>query len=76
MSDTEQRLRQCFSLVFPALSPEEVTSARPGHTEAWDSLASLTLLRVIEEEFGVQIDPFDFAEIASFDHILTHLTKQ
>jgi acyl carrier protein len=73
MSDNRERLQRCFSAVFPALSADQIAQASPEETEAWDSLASLTLLEVVDEEFGVRIDPFEFAEVASFDRMLAYL---
>jgi acyl carrier protein len=74
MSDTEQRLRRCFSAVFPTLAADEISNAAPETTAVWDSLASLTLLRVVEEEFGVEIDPLDFADLGSFNRLLRYIT--
>jgi acyl carrier protein len=73
MSDTRARLERCFQAVFPTLTTGEIQSATPDTTEAWDSLASLTLIQVIEDEFGLRIDPFEFAEIASFDRLQSHI---
>jgi acyl carrier protein len=76
MPDDEQRLRRCFSAVFPTLTPDEIAHSTAKTTAAWDSLASLTLLRVVEEEFGVEIDPLEFAEISSFNDILEHIANR
>jgi acyl carrier protein len=50
-----ERLRDCFRAVFPDLSDEQIETAVRAETEEWDSLASLELLTVIEEEFGIQL---------------------
>jgi len=39
----------------------------------WDSLASVTLLAVLEEEFQIQIDPEDLEHLVSFELILDYL---
>ncbi len=75
MSDTRDRLLRCFSAVFPGLSPEQIAAASPDTTEAWDSLASLTLVQVIHDEFGVRIDPFNFVDVASFDRMLEYICQ-
>jgi acyl carrier protein len=50
-----ERVRNCFRTVFPDLSDEQIETAVRAETEEWDSLASLELLTVIEEEFGIQL---------------------
>jgi acyl carrier protein len=66
MDDVRARLSKCFLVVFPKLKPEEVPSASNQTLASWDSLATVTLVNVIEEEFGVQIDPDDFGKLLSF----------
>jgi len=60
---------ECFEAVFPGLTHDEILSATPESTKQWDSIATVTLAAVIEEEFGVTIE-FDaklsFTEILSF----------
>ena len=70
MSDVTDRLTKCFSVVFPKLSPAEVQVASGSSVAEWDSLANLTLLSVIEEEFGVVVDLDDFDETPSFPMLL------
>jgi acyl carrier protein len=73
MSEVQERLMRCFSAIFPALTPEEILTASPETTGAWDSLASVTLIGVIEEEFGVSIDLLEFGDISSFQGLLERL---
>ena len=42
----------------------------------WDSLSSVTLAAVIEEEFGVSIDPDELAQLNSFAAFHTRLCAQ
>jgi acyl carrier protein len=67
VSDVRERLASCFVAVFPTLKPEEVSTASDQTLPNWDSLATVTLVNVIEEEFGLQIDPEEFASVLSFD---------
>lgn len=76
MTDTRDRLIKCFAAVFPDLSPEEIVRASPASVGAWDSVASITLLSVLEEEFNVQIDPEDLEQLISFDLILDYLQHE
>ncbi len=73
MSDVHARLVKCFAAVFPRLTPEEIERANINSVSAWDSLATLTLTSLIEEEFGVSIDPRDREELVSFQLIVAHL---
>jgi hypothetical protein len=42
---------------------------------SWDSLAGITLLALIEEEFGITISPDDAAGLASFELMLAYYQK-
>jgi acyl carrier protein len=76
MPDTRARLVKCFSAVFPELSEREIAMASPASVGAWDSLGSVTLLSVLEEEFEVQIDPDALEQLVSFDLILDYLQHE
>jgi acyl carrier protein len=66
LNDLPERLATCFVAVFPSLKPDQVTTASPQTVANWDSLATVTLVNVIEEEFHIQIDPEDFSSVLSF----------
>jgi acyl carrier protein len=72
-----ERLQKCFAVVFPHASPEQIQSARMGQLENWDSMATVTLLAVIEEEFGAGttegIDLDDVEQLQSFQNLLVYL---
>lgn len=53
----EERLARCFLAVFPQLAREGIASADRENIPGWDSLTGVTLISVIEEEFGVELDP-------------------
>ncbi len=76
MSEESRRLMRCFASVFPSLTPEEILVATTQSLEAWDSLASVTLVAVVQEEFGVQIDLIALPELDSFDAFVTFLRSQ
>ena len=66
MDVLEERVRECFRAVFPTLSDDELLVLDQASTDAWDSLASLTLITVIEEEFDLFLAEDDIAEMHSF----------
>ncbi len=76
MDNLRERLTSCFSTVFPDLAPDEIPLASMASVGKWDSLATITLLTVIEEEFDLQIPPEDLEQLASFDLILDYLERQ
>lgn len=71
MSNLQERLVGCFGTVFPDLSPEEIRRASSTSVANWDSLATVTLVAVIEEEFGVAFTPEEYEQVVSFE-----LTRQ
>jgi acyl carrier protein len=73
MDEQQKRLASCFSAVFPELSSEEIFHASPATVPSWDSVAVVTLLTVIEEEFGISIEEDDPAKFDSFQRILCYL---
>jgi acyl carrier protein len=76
MNEVRERLVRCFSATFPQLTAEEVPLAAPTTVEGWDSLASITLVAVLEEEFEIQIEPEDIEHLVSFDSSLDYLSKR
>ena len=75
MDEMEERLAGCFAAVFPELAPEEIAQASSTSVESWDSVAGVTLLAVVEEEFEISIEVEDPARFDSFKHILTYLQE-
>ena len=76
MDEIATRLAKCFQTVFPALTESEIPNASSDSVPAWDSVAAITLLNVIEEEFGIQVDFELLAEVGSFSRFDEYLRKQ
>jgi acyl carrier protein len=68
--DDFQKVAACFEKVFDGLDPRAIPSATPGTVSGWDSVAHITLLSLIGEEFGIEIDFEEFAGATSFETIL------
>jgi len=51
MDEQNKRLLTCFRTVFGELPDAEILNATTSTLAAWDSVASITLVNVIEEEF-------------------------
>ena len=76
MTDTNQRLANCFANAFPEIKPDEIARASTASLAAWDSVTHITLLAAISEEFGVELDPEDFEELVSFALIADFLDNR
>jgi acyl carrier protein len=76
MADARERLIRCFSAVFPDLDESEIPRATKASVGAWDSLANFSLLTVIEEEFGIRVDPDDVDRFIAFETILDYLEEK
>jgi len=71
VDEIQRRLSKCFCTVFPMLRNAQLASIDT--LPDWDSVAHLTLLAVIGEEFGVELDLEAFQEKTSFNSIETYL---
>jgi acyl carrier protein len=69
-------LHRCFAAVFPELADDEIPAASVDSVSEWDSLASLTLIALLEEEFGVQISELDLPELRSYADVRDYLRRE
>jgi len=75
MSEYDQRLMRCFSAVFPGLTSEEIRAISAESSGAWDSLSTVTLAALVQEEFGVDIDPEVLPQLDSFAAFQAYLRR-
>lgn len=75
MDDTRSRLTSCFQVVFPDLAEANIPIASQETVAAWDSVAAITMVSVIEDEFGVELDLDDLADLDSFEKIHAYIQK-
>ncbi len=75
MDKIKEKLAHCFSLTFPKMNPSQYASASTENTKEWDSVAQLTLLTVIGEEFGIEIDFTEFEGATSFESLATKISE-
>lgn len=75
MNDKSKRLTRCFSAVFPHLNERRIASASPKTVATWDSLATVALASVIEEEFGIAVKPDAFDRLVSFSSTLSYVEE-
>jgi acyl carrier protein len=74
MDEKEIRLTKCFLAVFSELADSEVNNASSSSVASWDSVTTVTLLALVEEEFGINIEVEDASRFDSFQEILSYLT--
>ncbi|MDP9112106.1 MAG: acyl carrier protein [Acidobacteriota bacterium] len=76
MDPLKRRLAHCFQTVFPDLREDQIPHANQENLALWDSVAAITLVNVIEEEFAIEMDLDSLAELNSFDRVYEHLRKE
>lgn len=76
MSDLRERLLACFLAVFPTLPASEIVLASKASVGTWDSLATINLVTVIEEEFGLQVEADDLELLVSFELVLDYVEQR
>jgi len=75
MASVHERLVRCFRAALPRYSGD-IEEAAPARSEDWDSLAAVTLLMVIQEEFKLRIPPDDLDQLTSFKSAEAYLTRE
>ena len=76
MPELDDRLTSCFASVFPALDPNQIRLASVDTVPAWDSLAAVTLIAILEQEFDTQIDLMEMSELTSYQAVHDYLQRQ
>lgn len=75
MNELEPKLRQCFQAVFPDLEDTEIPRASMASMGAWDSVTTVTLLALVEEQFEVRVAPEEMEDLVSYELILDYLSN-
>ena len=75
LNELELKLTECFSLIFPKLSQPELQYASVTNIEEWDSLASVNIIAIIEEQFEIEIQPDDLETLTSYQQILRYIQE-
>lgn len=76
MPDLGARLLRCFSSVFADLSADEIRAASVESLGAWDSLSAVTLIAVLQQEFGLQIALADYPKLKSFQAVEAYIRSR
>ena len=65
-----ERLVGCFEQVFPDLGPDAIPRCTQSTVAAWDSIAHVTLMSLVGQVFGIDIDFEEFEDATSFAAVL------
>jgi acyl carrier protein len=76
MDDVRARVQECFQLVFPDVPEGEIASASQATVAAWDSVAAITLVNVLEEQFEIELDLDDVADLDSFEKVCAYMQQR
>ena len=74
-TEIASQLEDCLAVVFPDVPRKQLCRASISSLAQWDSLATLTLVGVIEETFQIRIPPDDLEEFLSFELIFDYLSR-
>jgi acyl carrier protein len=61
---------------LPNVPREELASASINASTGWDSLATVNILALIEEEFSIHVPEADMENFTSFQLVLAYLTAR
>jgi acyl carrier protein len=75
MDNIETKLIKVFQTVFADMDAQQALTASQESVPGWDSVAAITLMNVIEEDFEIQMDFDKAAELTSFHEILNYLRE-
>lgn len=70
MTAIASRVTECFLTVFPGLAAEDVAGASQASLPQWDSLAHVTLLSALSEEFQIELDDDSFESLTSYSLVI------
>ena len=76
MNQLTDRLASCFRTVFPDLTEGQIRSASQATLPQWDSVASITLVNVMDDEFGMQFDMDELTALDSFSAVHQYLAER
>jgi acyl carrier protein len=76
VADQHDRLVRCFSSVFPTLTEEEIQAANVPLLIDLDSLAAVTLVAVLNDEFEVDMDLEHLLKLGTFQALREYLREQ
>lgn len=71
-----KRLSRVFNKAFPGLEVADAPAATMDNVQGWDSIATLTLFMLCEEDFGIKIGYDRIAETKSYEDLFKLLQSK
>jgi acyl carrier protein len=65
-----------FASVFPDIPADNLPSLSLVSHPGWDSLATVTLIAVLEDEYAITIQPSEIEQIVSFELIASLVAEK
>ncbi len=75
MNEIRSGLCECFRSIFPDLQEEQIVTLSKSSFVEWDSLATVTLISLIEEKFNLKILVEHEVDFSSFELIQDYLEE-
>jgi acyl carrier protein len=76
VNNINTKVSQCFLSVFPDLTSDDLPRASQASLPQWDSVAHVTLLSAIAEEFQLELDDESFESLTSYLLIVDFVESQ
>ena len=76
MDETRQTADQLFPGGISRHAADEIPAASTATVANWDSVAAITMMNVVEDEFRLEMDLDDLADLDSFEKIHAYLLKR
>ena len=74
MTTLKERVADCFCAIFPSHSRAEILTASRESIPEWDSLAGVTLLTLLQQEFHIDIDLTELEHFNSVQAVLDYVS--
>jgi acyl carrier protein len=75
MDNLDNRLLRCFASVFPELNEEQIRAASVESVPTWHSLTAVTLVALLQEEFGMQVSLAELRNLVSFEAVQNYVRQ-
>lgn len=75
-SEIEAKLTGVFQSVFPTLGEDEVKRASQASVAEWDSVAAISLINAIEDDYALELELDDAEGLSSFDLVADYLEER
>lgn len=72
----ETKLIDVFQSVFPTLGEDEVQRASQASVAEWDSVAAISLINAIEDEYSIELGLDDAGGLTSFDLVADYIEER